>query len=447
MLFKNYEQIINNGLTKELKKTRKDVLDVLNAGVEAVDPYKSVKKCFNEKLLVFKERKINTADFENIYVVGFGKASIGMAQAVYDSIKISEGVVITNNPNGKVKNKKITTIVGSHPIPSENSIFGADKILGILKKCKENDLLIVLISGGGSALLCKPRISLESLQKLTDMLLKSGADINEINTIRKHLSYVKGGQLLRYAKCTVVSMIISDVVGNPIGFIASGPTYPDSTTFDDAKNILEKYKLWEKIPIDVRKILIDGVNSRIVETPKKDDPIFSKTFNFIVANNEIACNAARIYAEEIGYKAMVITTSLTGEARIAGRFFAEKAKNYMSQGEKIVFIAGGETTVTIKGRGVGGRNQEVVLGSLEEIAESNVVFASFATDGVDGKSDAAGAIADGNSFERAKKQNLDPILFLGDNDSYVFFRELNDLLFTGSTGTNVMDIQIFVKNG
>ena len=448
MLFKNREQIIKNGRTTRLKKIRRDILDILASAVDAVDSYNVVKSKFNGKSIVFEGETIDISDFENIYLVGFGKACIGMAEAVCDSVDIKKGIVITNDPNKRVQHDHIATFVGGHPIPDQKSIDGTVKILDVIKQCNEKDLLIVLISGGGSALLCKPRVNLIELQMTTDLLLKSGANINEINTIRKHLSFVKGGQLIKSTKCTVISFIISDIMGDPIGFIASGPTYPDSTTYADAQDILKKYDLWRKIPSAVVKIIEDGIQGRIPETPKKSDPVFDNVFNFIVANNNIACKAAVDKAKELGYYTILLTTSLAGEAKNIGNYLIDRAKNYYNKDvTKIVFVLGGETTVTVKGGGIGGRNQEMVLGGIEELDGTDIVFASFATDGVDGTSDAAGAIADGFTMTRAHEKNLDPVRFLDENNSYDFFRRVDDLLFTGPTGTNVMDLQIIIKTG
>lgn len=444
MLFKNYNQLVANGQTPELKKKRKDVLDILTVALESANPYHAVTRVFDNDQIVFEDKTIDLSCFEHIYLVGFGKASVGMTQAVCDSVTVSRCVVVTNDSSAKVTNERIDVVVGGHPMPNTGSILGAEKILEVVNMCGEHDCLIVLVSGGGSALLCKPRICLEDLQETTDLLLRSGADINEINTIRKHLSYVKGGQLVKHVKGVVVSLIISDIVGDPLEFIASGPTSPDSTTFSDAKEVLEKYDLWEKIPTEVKNVIELGISGNIDETPKRDDPAFDNVFNFIVANNEIACKAAEVKATEIGYKAMLLTTSLTGEAKDVGRYLTDKANNYRTEDGDFVFISGGETTVTVKGNGRGGRNQELVLGSVESIAGSDLVLASFATDGIDGKSDAAGAIADGFTLSRADKKRLDPNNFLLENNSYEFFLELDDLFMTGSSGTNVMDIQVIV---
>ena len=444
MLFKNYDQIVSNGQTQNFQKKRKDILDILTAAIASVDPYNAVKHVFVKDKLVFESEEIDLTSFEHIYVVGFGKASVGMARGVCDFSKVTSGVVVTNDSRANLENECIKVVFGGHPIPDIGSIKGAEKILDIVKLCGENDLLIVLISGGGSALLCKPRISLKDLQKTTDLLLRCGADINEINTIRKHLSYVKGGQLVKYAKGVVVSLVISDIVGDPLEFIASGPTCPDSTTFSHSKKVLDKYDLWNMIPTEVRKVIEEGVLGKIDETPKKDDPVFKYVFNYIVANNEIACNASEKKAKEIGYKTMLLTTSLNGEAKEIGRYLVDKAKIYKKEGGNYVFISGGETTVTIKGDGRGGRNQELVLGAVESIADSDIILASFASDGIDGKSDAAGAITDGFTLLRAGKNDINPNDFLKENNSYEFFKKLDDLFMTGSTGTNVMDIQLII---
>ncbi len=447
MLFRNREQIIKNGKTPELKKIRKDILDILDSVLDAVDPYKAVKSRFNSDKIIFEEDSIDISDFDNVYLVGFGKASVGMAQAVCDSVDVKEGVVVTNDPNSQVKNDNVVTIVGGHPLPDQGSIDGAEKILSVVEKCNDCDVLIVLISGGGSALLSKPRMCLEDLQSVTSLLLKCGADINEINTIRKHLSLVKGGQLAAASNGLVISFIISDIIGDPMSFIASGPTYPDSTSFADAKRVLEKYDLWEKIPLSVKKVVDDGVKGVIPDTPNEDDVVFKNVFNFIVANNGIACKAAERKARNLGYKTMLLTTSLDGEAKEKGKFLVDKVLNYMNSERKLLFISGGETTVTIHGDGKGGRNQEMILGTVRELFEKDVVFASFATDGVDGMSDAAGAIADGFTLSRAQRKGLDPDVFLRDNNSYEFFKNLDDLFMTGPTGTNVMDVQIVIRTG
>jgi glycerate 2-kinase len=444
MLFKNYHELVSNGRTPLLQQKRKDVLEMLTAAIEAVDPYLVVERVFRGKHLTFESETIDLSTFDHLYLVGFGKASVGMAQAVCDAVPVTNGVVVTNDSSATLSSDSVTVVVGGHPLPTEGSVRGAEKILEIVQECTENDCVIILISGGGSALFCSPQVPLEDLQKTTDLLLRSGASIEEFNTVRKHLSKVKGGQLARYIKGVAISLIISDIVNDPVSSIASGPTSPDSTTFSDAEEIFKRYNLWGRIPGTVRKVIEDGIAGRIFETPKINDPVFRSVFNFIVANNERACQAAVEKAEQLGYHASLLTTTLTGEAKEIGPYLIKKIQQSLSL-KKTVFITGGESTVTVHGHGKGGRNQELVLNCIEAIAGTEMVVASFATDGVDGNSPSAGAIADGFSLPRAKKQKLSLSDFAMENNSYEFFSQLGDVFSTGLTGTNVMDIQIFIR--
>ena len=433
MIFKNAWKIIENGKTQELKIARENVLKMLNAAIDAVDPYRATK----DYLHPFFER----SNYQTIYLLAFGKASVPMARAVCDTLQIKKGVVITNEINNKVHCKNVETLVADHPIPTERNIEATNCALSMINQCRSNDLLIVLISGGGSALFCKPRVSLTDIQRLTDLLLRSGADIKETNTIRKHLSYVKGGQLAKLAKCDIFTYIVSDVVGDPLEFIASGPTVPDSTTYNDAKDVLKKYDLWENTPQSIQNVILKGINGELPETPKPGDSTFDRVSNTIIANNSKACEAVKSKAEEFGYKSTILSTELTGEARDVGKTLIKYVKNLKSG---TVLVAGGETTVKVKGSGKGGRNQEMVLSSVNYIADTDIVFSSLATDGIDGNSDAAGAIADRYTKERAEKKNMKADAYLENNDSYHFFKKLNDLLMTGYTGTNVMDVQLLL---
>ena len=444
MLFKNYNDLILNGQTQGLQQKRKDALDILSAAIDAVQPFLVIKDIFCGMRLKFGSEDIDLSSFDHIYVVGFGKASIGMAQAVCDAIPVEKGIVITNDPSAIIAHHSIEVITGGHPLPNEDSIRGTEKILHLLDQCSENDCVIVLISGGGSSLLCKPRVPLNALQKINDMLLRSGVSIDELNVIRKHLSLVKGGQLAQHTKAVIVSLIISDIVHDPIASIASGPTSPDPTTFSDAREILRRYKLWEKTPIKVRAVIMDGIAGRISETLKENNPVFETVLNFIIANNERACQGAMEKAKELGYDAKLLTTSITGEARVIGKYLINRARKSLFHGKTVV-VTSGETTVTIQGDGTGGRNQELVLSCVEEIAGSEFVVVSFGTDGIDGNSDAAGALADGYTLSRALKKKLNLSRFLEQNNSNVFFQLLGDTLLTGLTGTNVMDIQIIIK--
>jgi len=444
MLFKNYDELILNGNTPLLQQKRKDILEMLTAAVEAVHPYRVVKELFHGSELVFPSESIDLSSFDHVYLAGFGKASIGMAQAVCDATKITKGVVITNDPSAKIPHDMVEVVVGGHPLPNDGSIRGAEKILDLLECCTPNDCVIVLISGGGSSLFCKPRIPLPELQSTIGHLIRSGATIEEINTVRKHLSFVKGGQLAQHTKALMFSLIISDVIHDPVNSIASGPTAADPTTYRNAEEILRQYHLWEAVAGSVRTVIEQGIKGDLPETLKEDDPAFKKVFNFVVANNGHACQTAVNKARELGYDARLITTSLTGEANTLGRYLVDRVKNSLVK-EHAAFISGGEPTVIVHGGGIGGRNQEMILGCLEDIAGSEMVLASFATDGKDGNSPAAGAIADGCSLARAKKKKLTPSKYQQDNDSYTFFQVLGDTLQTGSTGTNVMDIQVILQ--
>ncbi|MFH1101660.1 MAG: glycerate kinase [Methanobacteriota archaeon] len=444
MLFKNYNRLIMNGSTPAIQKMRKDILDMCIAAVDAVNPYNVVKKVISRQKIKCDKKRIDLSQFHHLYVIGFGKASVGMAQAVVDLVPGVRGVVITNDPAAKIKGGHVEVILGGHPLPTKGSIVGTEKILSLIGQCDSRDCILVLISGGGSSLLCKPRIPLSDLQKTTDLLLKSGANIEELNTIRKHLSFVKGGLLATHTKAMMISLIISDIVLDPISSIASGPTSPDASTFADAKKILQNYGLWSKVPETVKQVIKKGIAGETPETLKKDNPVFEHVHNCIIANNKTACTAVVKKAKKLGYHTVLLSTSVIGEARTIGPYLIEKARQSLSP-KKTVFIAGGEPVVTVQGSGSGGRNQELVLSCVEEIAGTKITMAAFATDGIDGNSDAAGALADGVTLQRAKKKNMDPTTFLKENNSYTFFTTLHDTLLTGPTGTNVMDIHLYIK--
>jgi glycerate 2-kinase len=444
MIIKNYNEIISNGSDRETMEKRRDALDIIDAAVKAVDPYESVKRVITDDYILVDEKRIDVSCFDHIYVVGFGKASVNMAKAVLDSIRVDKGVLISNDPGSmlKLQGTPLEVHIGGHPIPNQGSLAGTDRILSLLEKTTVNDLVIVLISGGGSSLFCKPRVSLRSLQWLTETLWRLGADIKEINTIRKHLSYVKGGQLAKMNKGTMISLVISDIVGDPLEFIASAPTYPDTTTFNDAKNICQRYSIWDNLPVDVRSVIEQGINGVIPENPGGDDPAFKRVYHTIIASNTHACLAAKKKSEYLGYKTMMITTLITGEAREAGLKLMLTAKDLSKGMKRTAIIGGGETTVTVKGHGLGGRNHEVVLSCVDELSKTDWVLVSFATDGADGNSESAGAIADHYTLQRALELDLNPAEFLENNDSYTFFDNLGDAIITGLTGTNVMDVHV-----
>ncbi|MEM0493333.1 MAG: DUF4147 domain-containing protein [Candidatus Thermoplasmatota archaeon] len=447
MLIKNYRDIIANGANDEIKRKRKDALEIIEAAVKAVDPYQSVKEIITNNSIAVNEKVIDPSCFNHVYVIGFGKASVDMARAIIDSMHVDKGVIISNDhiSASKLHGTPIEVYIGGHPIPNQGSLTGTERIISLINKTTARDLVIVLISGGGSSLLCKPRISLKSMQRITEMLWKTGADIKEVNTIRKHLSYVKGGKLARMNKGTMISLIISDIIGDPLEFIASAPTYPDTTTFNDAKRICEHYNLWEKLPSDARSVIKKGLEGVIPDNPRPDDPVFNHVHHMIIASNTDACLAAKKKSEELGYEARIIPTPITGEAKRAGLNLLLTVKDLSKNSmDKTVVIGGGETTVNVKGDGVGGRNHELVLSCVGELSKTKWVLTSFATDGIDGNSDSAGAIADQYTLPRALRLNLNPEEFLTNNNSYTFFQYLNDALITGKTGTNVMDIQLVI---
>jgi glycerate 2-kinase len=443
MLIINFDELVSNGLTPVLRKKRRDALEMLTAAVDAVGPYRVVTQVFQKDRLMLGSEVIDLTTYDHVYVVGFGKASVPMARAVCDAVPVVKGVVITNDSSATIPHERIEVVVGGHPLPDEGSIKGTGKILSLLGHCGEHDCVIMVISGGGSSLLCKPMVSLQDLRVTTDLLLRSGADINELNIVRKHVSMVKGGKLAQRTKAMIISLIISDIVHDPIQNIASGPTSPDPSTFSDAKTILMRHGLWERVPTRVRTTIEKGIAGLIPETPKEDDPIFGSVRTMIVASNQLACDHALKKARELGYEPVLLSTTLTGEARTVGRGLISKAKHHLPQ-ENVALISGGETTVKVKGDGNGGRNQELVLSCVEELAGTQCVVASLGTDGIDGNSAAAGAVADGMTLSRAQGQQLEPSSFLEKNDSNSFFSALHDAIVTGPTGTNVMDVQLIL---
>jgi len=452
---KNKKQLVKNGETQLDRKVRTLALKSLESALNAVDPRHIIK---SKILLKNSTLHVNGYSFDlkkirNVYVIGGGKATGSMAEALEQVLGnlIKNGVV--NIPSGsKHKTDIVELHEASHPIPDEAGVEGTLRMLEIAEKAKEDDLIICLISGGGSSLMPLPRgeISIADKRESTNALLKCGATINEINTVRKHISDFKGGWLAKKAyPATILNLILSDVVGDPLDFIASGPTVSDSTTFSDAVKVLKKYGLWDKAPKTIRKVLSDGEKGLIPETPKADDQVFKKVFNVVVGNNRLASLAGYEYLKSEGLNTLLLTATLEGEARHAGVMLASIAREVAASGNPVPkpagLIAGGETTVTVTGEGLGGRNQEIALATAEKLnGMDGTVVASLSTDGVDGPTDAAGALADGKTLARATKMGLIPEEFLAKNDSYQFFSKLGDLIFTGPTGTNVNDISVIV---
>lgn len=436
-------------------KARRLILGALEAALSAADPKVSVRNNvkLKDKTLQIMGNRYLLNDFDSIHVIGAGKASGHMAEALFDMLhdRITDGfVIIPENLKARLRTGKIKLWKASHPIPNYMGVKGVRQMLATVNSVTERDLVICLISGGGSALMPLPYddLTIADKQKVTGDLLRSGATILEINTVRKHLSAIKGGRLAeRLQKAHTVSLIISDVVGDRLDTIASGPTVPDSTTFIDAANVLKKYDLWNSLGAKVKRTIEKGLSGEISETPKPGSKIFRNVRNFVIANNEQACEAASNYLKSRGIGAMFLTTFLQGEAREVGRSVASLAKDMKDRqhGKPAAVIMGGETTVTVTGKGKGGRNQELVLAASRGISElGNMAVASIDTDGIDGDSNAAGAIADAFTIKRAQRVKLVPEKFLHNNDSYSFFKRLCDTIQTGPTGTNVNDLLILL---
>jgi len=391
--------------------------------------------------------------FKNIFLIGTGKASASMARTMEDLLtgRISSGV-ITTKLGHRLPLKRTELIEAGHPIPDQNGLEGAHRIRSLLKNSGPEDLVLVVLSGGGSALLPLPveGITLEEKQEVTQLLLDCGADIKEINTVRKHISQIKGGWLARWAyPSTVLAFILSDVVGDPLDVIGSGPTVPDPSTFEDAWEILRKYSLIREVAPAIQKHLQLGREGRVQETPKPGESAFERVHNILMGSNILALRAAQQEASSHGFHTLILSSSIVGETREVARFHAAIAKEVMTSGNPIpkpaCIISGGETTVTIRGRGRGGRNQEFALaGALEIQGLETVVLLSGGTDGTDGPTDAAGAVADHTTVKRALAMGLHPKAHLEGNDAYPFFEKLGDLLITGPTQTNVMDVRVLL---
>ncbi len=384
---------------------------------------------------------------EYIYVFGSGKASVEMAKAIERILKdrIKGGVIVCNYIE---KLKYLQVIEGSHPIPDEKSLLAGDLLYEKMSNLKEDDFFIYLLSGGSSALIEKliPPVTLEDLQKLTNILLKHSVPIEDINVIRKHISLIKGGRLGRSTKAKGVVLVISDVIGDDLFTIGSAPLYYDKSTYEDAYKILEKYSLLTLIPKSVLEVIERGLKGEIEDTPKSENP---RIKHFIIGNNLKALKNAREFSESRGVPSYIMTSQLKGEAREVAKAIVSIGKEVLKSGnpykKPVSILFGGETTVTVHGNGKGGRNQEMCLSALNEIKDTDeIVFLSCGTDGIDGNSEAAGAVVDKSSYERSLEKELDIDEYLKNNDSYSFFYETGDLILTGYTGTNVMDITILI---
>ncbi len=400
-----------------------------------------------------EEKVFDLKAFDKIFLVGTGKASNLMAQTVENILgdRLTQGAITTKYGH-LIPLNKTKVIEAGHPIPDQNGYDGAKMIQRLLQESGPRDLVIFLLSGGGSALLPFPAgdIDLKEKQEATQLLLDCGADIKEINTIRKHISLMKGGWLAKWAyPSTVIGFILSDVVGDPLDVIGSGPTVPDPSTFEEAWGVLKKYDLLNEISPSIQNYLQFGKEGKVEETPKPGEVLFERVHNILIGSNILALRQAEREALTLGFNTLILSSSIEGETREAARFHTAIAKEVISSGNPIpmpaCILSGGETTVTIKGNGLGGRNQEFALaGAIEINGIEKVVLLSGGTDGTDGPTDATGAVADHTTVQRAKSMGLDPKTFLESNNAYPFFQKLGDLLITGPTHTNVMDVRILL---
>ena len=441
-----------------LKQLRDDATLIFKSCLGAVDPFGAVTRFVHPKgnRLVLgmdgqTETELDLGTYERISIVGAGKATAPMARAIEEMFgdRIYRGII--NLKYGFTDELSITEIIeASHPVPDQNGVEGTKKIIDFLHDAGEKDLIFSLISGGGSALLPLPTgdISLEEKQEITRSLLACGASIDEINAVRKHISSSKGGQMARAAfPATVVNLMLSDVVGDKMDVIASGPFVPDTATFKDVLGIFRKYAL-QDIPPSISHHIEAGSEGLIPETPKRGDPVFERVFNIIVGSNILALEAAQEKARELGYETIILSSMVEGETREVARVHCAIAKEALKTGWPLslpaCIISGGETTVTIQGDGLGGRNQEFCLAAaldLEEIPP-RVVILSGGTDGNDGPTDAAGALVDPLTIKRGRDAGMEARDYLNNNDAYHFFEKTGDLLMTGPTNTNVMDARL-----
>ena len=452
---RNLKELVDKGRNELARRARALALQSLECAVNAADPKQLLRSRLSLKNSQFRVngQRFSLEDFKHIYVVGGGKASGSMAEALEEMLGkwITGGIV--NVPYGSNHRTRLIEVhEASHPVPNQAGVEGTRRMMEIAEQAEKDDLIICLISGGGSSLMPLPRegVSLADKKQLTAALLRSGATINDVNIVRKHLSAFKGGWLAKKSyPATVLALVISDVVGDPLDTIASGPTVADPSTFADAQRVLQKYGLWETAPSSVRKVFSDGEKGIIAETPKLGAAAFKRVHNVVVGNNRSASVAACEYLKSKGLNALLLTATLEGEARHVGTMLSAVAREVAACGSPVSkpagIVAGGETTVTVTGNGLGGRNQELCLSAALRLRGfEGCVVASLSTDGIDGPTDAAGAIVDGDTLARAAQLKLEPEKFLTENDSYRFFAALGDLIFTGQTGTNVNDISVIV---
>ncbi len=433
---------------------RKAAGEIFQAALDAANPRIAIHRHVRregERLLV--DGAVYDLSRGRVYVVGAGKACAAMAAAVEEVLgdRIRDGVVVVKDGYA-IPLRRIRVTQAGHPVPDARGVEGTSAILALLTETGPEDLVIVLISGGGSALLPAPVAGIDLIDKqtMTRVLLACGATIEEINAVRKHCSRIKGGQMARALfPARSLTLILSDVIGDPVDAIASGPTVPDTTTYGEALEVLRRYRIEDRIPVSILRHLERGARGEIPETPKAGDPCFATAHHRIVGNNLQSLLAARDRAARLGFQALILTTALKGESREVAKVLTALLLEMRRSGHPVsppaCLLLGGETTVTVRGKGKGGRSQELVLAGAIAIAGGrDLVIWSAGTDGTDGPTDAAGAVADGDTWARAKEVGLDPLRALEENDAYHFFEGLGDLIKTGPTLTNVMDILLLL---
>ncbi|MDO8844680.1 glycerate kinase [Methylicorpusculum sp.] len=452
-----------NPIDYSIAGLRRSATRIFRAGVAAADPYHAVKRCLSVNgrnltinLDLTDPALIRSKPWPAVHVIAFGKGACAMAQAAQETIPYSlwagPGIAVTNEENARpVDHFKV--LAASHPLPGQAGLEAAQLIADRIRQAKEDELVLILVSGGGSALLPLPiaPITLDDKIATTQLLLASGATINQVNCVRKHLSLIKGGGIARLAApADLHAMILSDVLGDDLSAIASGPTVPDDSTFSDAVHILKAKGIWERVPQPVQDILILGLHGSIPETPKTGAPIFVNTSHTLVGSNSISVAAITQASREQGFETILYSDHLTGEAKDQADSLVLFAKQQLSlnHARPIAILGGGETTVTLTGTGKGGRNQEMALAFALAAKHHDLqgcwVFLSGGTDGRDGPTDAAGGLVDNTTLDRQHKAGIDPLARLSDNDAYHALQGSQDLLITGATGTNVADLQVLL---
>ncbi len=450
--------------SEQTKRLWEKAEKIMGAALEEVAPSILFRRTLarDGTCLIIQGKALDLSWYKNVYVVAFGKAALPMSRGLTEVAGdfIRQGIVVCL-PGQEMSLPGLHLVAAPHPLPDRRSLKAGDLILDLARNAGDRDLLLVLLSGGGSAQVCSPvpGVAWEEKRRVTDELMRRGADITELNTVRKHLSAIKGGRLALAAHpARVVNLAISDVIGDDLEIIASGPTHWDSSTYGDAQRVLEIYDYWDQAPPSVRNVISGGIEGRFPETLKRENDIFKKVSSFIIANNARALEAARAQANRLGFRTFVLTSSDRGEARqVAQRYVGLLASISQSENRPagpICLLSGGELTVRVKGKGKGGRNQEFILAMLLEMKEKffeesregtkSWLVASIGTDGIDGGTDVAGAWGSQDTLDQAGALGLDGREYLEANNSYHFFQQAGGLIKTGPTGTNVMDVRIFL---